>query len=396
MRSSVGRAPRLDLSNPFETALVFLGHSWADNAVADRLYGCLRPHFRVWYDRAPLFGGSQGLGMSLGQPVLPAEVIVVADVAVILISEESIKPGTTSAEELEISLNVARRDGRRVGLVRVPGFEVPVQYTHLRFEEFLPRPSRQRCGRMVSSIRTRLCDLAGLAPLPGISAPTVYQGAGNPELLVNAILHPRGKGLYGLNSVLRSIEKERLVSFIAALPAADKAAVIESLVSIYLADQAGGNQVARQNAVYLVSRLEPGRLDIADLVRRRYPDENDAFLYRGFHLGLGYLGDSNRLHEYVDQLAHNRSHPWQRQRAVNVDFHVLYYGSWQGALSELRDTIRASEPTITELNVVTLGQMSDTFSDADLLDERRSDLVASGADPRLIDEAKAAIVARPR
>jgi len=126
---------------------------------------------------------------------------------------------------------------------------------------------------------------------------------------------------------------------------------------------------------------------------RRHPDEHEGFLYRGHALAQGILGHLDYLRSYVRNLAFSKAPLWEQQREINVDFHILYYGSLAGALAKLRRSIKSCSPwVLLELNVVTLAHISDDLSDVELLDENWNRLRAHGVDKRFLDWARKRIL----
>ena len=386
----------INFGNPFKSALIFLSHSWEDNIEADYLYKFLKKYFQVWYDRAYLIDKNSNQGLFFGKHVLPHTIITKADFILFLASEASMAESSIAKQELDIAENVCRKQ-KKLGLVELYPYKIPADYSAYVFEKFNIATAREDSKRIADSIKKRLLEIAGIIPLKGKSSLIVYQGGSNIDFLLDVLKNKPLAGLYGLNTILRAFEKEHLIRIIYNLPNEEKEKISENLLNIYINYDKLEYSIARQNAVYLLSRINSTKQELATEIQYRYPDEEESFLYRGFHIALGYLGDLNKMHEYVEQLANKRTQVWIKQRKINEDFHILYYGSKAGALEELRATIKNLSPlNLLELNVFTLGLMSNYREDIELLDSQTERLIKHNVDPKIIKAAKDKIMKKLR
>lgn len=379
--------PSIDFSNPFEAALVFLGHSWDDNAESDYLFNELKGHFRIWYDRGSLGGAIYYPGLNIGEPILPRRIIAASDFVLFLASASSMAERTISARELSIAEIETIRLGHGLGLIELAPFRIPAGYGDLKFETFSLASGTDDAARIIDAVKRRLTEIGKLIPLPGTSAPIIYSGSDDLDMFLDAVNHPSRRGLFALNVIPRAAERERLITRLLSMPNTDQEDVTDALLSIYMTDVPGFSLV-RQSAVYLLARLNLNRGDLAKEVRLRFPREDELFLYRGFHIASGFLGNLEVMREYVHGLNSSRALRWSQQRKLNRDFHTIYYGSATGALTELRETIRTQRPlNLLELNVYTLGDMSSGPNDADLLKNHQEILISNGVEPRILRSA---------
>ena len=383
----------VDLGKPFKAALVFLSHSWKDNEVADYLYGKLRDHFQVCYDRAHYLDDAFAAGFTIGDSLLARDLIARVDFFLFLASESSMEEGAISLAELQLADYVDAKFGRRVGIVQIAPYVVPVEYSNRVFETLHYRTRARDAERIVKVVSIRLARAGGLKPIAGLSSKVVYQGGQNLDLLLSLLTGRRSTGVYALNGVIQCAEVERLIRKVVDSGQVDK--VAERLLEIYLFCDSPEHTVARENAVYLLSRLRAGQPEYSSELIRRYPDFEATFLSRGFHVAMGYLGRRDLIDQYVRCLATKTGKTWDKQRSVNVDFHILYLGSMSGALAHLRETITTLSPrNLASLDVFTLGQMSQERSDIGLLEQHATAMESAGVPRSIISQAIEAIAAR--
>ncbi|GAF80651.1 unnamed protein product, partial [marine sediment metagenome] len=329
----------------------------------------------------------------LGDSPLPKKIIAKSDFFLFLASPSSIDTTSGAYAELELA-ELSRRDlGVRLGIVSLESFSVPLEYRTRLFDRF-SWPSRAAdAKRIVQGIAIGLAKRAGMKQLPGRSSPSVFQGGRNTRLILDFLRSDNWRGLYALNAVIPYAEIEIILREIRRSGDGDQ--IADKLVELFLYFDERAYQVAREVAVYLLGRMKMGEMEYSTDVKRRYPDVQNVFLARGFHIALGFLGDQDILSRYVRKLVLDDSPTWDRHRALNEDFHVMYYNSKAGALSVLRESISKLDPGfLLPLNVYTLGQLSEDREDLHLLEQMSDQLVAGGVERRYLRQAMAHIVRR--
>ena len=374
-----------NISNPFQAARIFLSHSWDDNREADYIFKRLNKVFNVWYDRDSSSDPYFSSGIFIGDPVLPRKIISSADFILFLASKSSMDESKTSFRELGIAERISQSHRNNLGLIELKPYQIPDSYKNLKFEKFSLKTADKDIARIIVSIKNRLTELGKLTLVQGYFAPNIYSTADDQDLFLETIEDPLRRGIYALNTIPRALEREKLINNLLSLSKTKRNNITNALYNIYLGMTDPIYSIARQNAVYIVSRLNIGAIDLVHDFRRRHPPIEEGFLYRGFHIACGFLGNLDSMHEYVRGLYKGRSKAWANQRHLNLDFHCVYYGSKNGALLELRDTLKSLHPiNLLELNVFTLGNLSDDSSDVDLLTTNESRLISEGVDPDIL------------
>lgn len=361
---------------PLKLARVFLSHAWQDNSLSDALAAELAARYSLLYDRSTL--------VEIGTPILPREAIVRADFFIFLASAASVASRSMAFEEFRLADASRLRRERRIALVALGDFEVPEDYADTRFERLAEPTVTADCQRICTSLDRRLVELGGLRPTPG-----GLVGGGDVEPIIEFLKEPMRRSGYPFNAVFQKPELDKVIREIQQMPSTDLEEIAGNLLDIYLAGRSDGDQfVLRHNAVYLLSRLKAGSVGIAEQLRASYPGGAETILYRGFHVALGFLGDLDTMTAYVEQLSRRPGPQWDASREFNLMFHIMYYGSVEGALTDLREEIRQIQPiNLLGLDVLTLGGLSGETSDLELLESQHDKLVQAGVDRALVDDA---------
>lgn len=397
--------PALDMSkhiggsltaDPLGAARVFLCHACDDHPYADYLHQILKKRVAVWYDHALDPDSRLLVGGGLGRLPLAREEIAKCDYFVFLASRASMLDNSYAFEELSIATSLLIKRGVPLGIICVDKFEIPEEYRNRVFDSLSWTTRKQDSERIVEAVANELLRIAGWRVLPDNPLNVGFFGGANLNSLLEGSQPDRIRGVYRLNAPYRHGDMTDAIDYVRNLPAARQSQIVEWLLSIFKHDEPSV-VVARQNAAFLLSKIAAGDSTIARLLRRRYPPDEEPFFYRGFHIALALLGDEDTFEDYVRRLAREPSAPWNAQRTINREFHTFYYGSEAGALAELRTTMRSLRPrTLLGLSVFTLGELSQSVVDCDLLKERRGELIASGVDSWIIEQALSKIRERIR
>ncbi len=369
--------------DPLRHARVFLSHSWADIELADALAESLAQRHCLLYDRTLI---------RIGEAVLPREAVVRSDFFLFLASDASMAERSMSFAELRIADASRLRRENRIGLVAVDDHEIEEEWSDALFERIRAVSASEDVDRILDSLRERLIELGGLR-----ETEHALVGGASLEPILDYLMRPTKRGAYPFAAVFRKPQLDGLIKHLIAAPAADRDQIVSNLVDIYLQDSSRERAVIRHNSVYVLSRIDPGNEGLAAELRAAYPERAEMILYRVFHVALGFLGDAAPLHHYVERLALADDPQWREHREFNAWFHRAYYGSIDGALSDLRAEIAALDPpNLLPLDVMTVGDLSASHHDVDLLEHRRDDLVATGVDERVLQQAIAAVRGRAR
>ena len=88
---------------------------------------------------------------------------------------------------------------------------------------------------------------------------------------------------------------------------------------------------------------------------------------------------------------------WAKQRNLNIEFHLLYYGGKEGALAVLRKEIDIlSPPNLLALDVATLGMLSNSHSDIERLSINQLAMETKGVRRSIVRKAIRLIEFRSR
>jgi hypothetical protein len=385
-------------ASPFRQAKVFLSHSWGDNCVSDRLYKILSQEFSVYYDRAPL-ARIDDRPFVLGESVVPTDVISTSDYFLFLASATSTRRGTNAMVELEEALGSSLRQEQRIGIIALEEFNVPrrlaakLLYLRLRLRE-LETDVRE----IVFAVSRRLAILGGIGFNDG-----TFTGANDPRVLVER-LHsitlagtPTRRSLYPLCVGIPKYLVDGLLTYMRGLSDTDRHSVLAKLLEVYLWGKAGEERIARTNAVYILSRLAEEDVSTARAVIARPPQRRDPFSYRSFLVALSFMGVHEPLDAYAQEILSWTPADSRKHNAHNRRYHLYHYGSSDGALINVRRSLKNRErPNLLSLNVATLASMSSDFKDTEFLEANEDMLTKAGVERPLLRHSLLLIWERAR
>jgi len=371
--------------DPLSAVYVFLSHSWDDYPLTDYLAERLADQFTIFYDRSrsSLDAGSRGL--LVGEPAVPETEIVKCDAFIFAASASSLQKDSRPHKELLIAQNLPPGSEPVVAVVALEDFSVPPHLKCFLYLRLKWRDRRRDSEVIADQLRIKLSATGGLKQT---SEGLLVSGSDHSRILV-ALHSEYGKGLYALNAVLPYWEMTSLAKAIRGLGKHDRDNIVNRLVGIYVNEYSNPRcTVARQNAIILASKIVGEDTSILREFERRAPDFPTPFLYRGFHVALGNLGDANSLLDYAMGLQRERGSEWEEQRYINRRFHIDYYGGSDPALRRLRRSLRDMSPVRRlPLNVYTFGEMASNRADFELLEERKSMLLEHGVPEIIVNSA---------
>jgi hypothetical protein len=281
---------------------------------------------------------------------------------------------------------MAPKCGFVLGIVQLYPFKVPVNYSEQIFTSFKWRDREHDTLRIIEGIDSKLAARGGLRMLQGISSPIIYQGGTNLKFLIESLTSPYKQGRYALNAVLLYAEMHALIKYIKDSGTED--VIVNKLLEIFISSDSQDYPIARENAAYILSRLKTGQLEYSSELLKRCPELESYFLARGFHIAMGFLGNASIMDRYMNGLSKGTGRVWEYHRAINRDFHKLYYGNYMGVVLNLRQEIKELLPkNLLALNVFTLGEISKDIQDLELIEQSASKLESAGVPKFILKQA---------
>jgi len=388
--------PSLKLSHdvnfdPFQQAVIFLSHDWGDNDVSDVLYNELRQSFKVLYDRRTSKNVNDPVLMNIGDHKLKREAIVASDMFLFVASNASMNKSSWAFTELQVADGSHLAQSNRIVMIALDEYHIPEIYGNCIYGHCKRATIMADAVTIAESIRIKLAALGGLGKTPyGVVA------GREPSILIERLLDlpTEKRSLYPLAAVFTAPMAQRLIREVQKLPIVDQERLCQALMDIYLWND---HQITRQNAIYLLSRVRNDSPELIVEAGSRYPILDESFLYRGFHVALGFFGNLDATNKYAEQLLTNRSVQWRTQRDLNTQFHLLYYGGKEGTLAILRTEIDTLSPTaLLALAVATLGLISNFQSDVERLSLKQIPMEKKGVSPYVIKKTIRMIELRAR
>ncbi len=363
--------------NPLQSAVVFVAHACSDHKASNFLADEVEKRFRIWYscDRSRATGN-----IRVGSPVFNRKKIASADYVLFLASEASMASSSIAHAELSVAqiLDIKTKTSD-LGIVTLDGFSVPTEFRDLRFESFSWTTRKRDAERITLAIGDALADRSGFVSANKNVLQIATIASASLEQRMEYLSASDQNGAFLFNAITRSAEMAKLVEALKALPKKQKHHSIQRLLDLYLSCDKPQDAVARQNAAFILGKVAEGDLHVARQVKKRFPDFDQPFLFRGVQISLAHLGDVDTLRDYVQNLASEPGAAWDAQRRINRDFHLFYYEGLAGVLNELRTTLRDGRPRqLLALNVVTLSEFSKSKSDLDLLNSNTAYLTHHG------------------
>jgi hypothetical protein len=325
--------------------------------------------------------------MKPGDPVLDRQQVARSDFVLFLASQNSFNSQGIASAELSLAQVLAIRRRTGLGLVALEGFDVPDEYADLLFEHFAWRSRRVDIRRIERSIAQRITRDAKISLIRAPTLGTVWVSATPLQSALEYLTSRSSRTAFKLSAVLKAYEMNRLVEAIQSLNTDDRHRVADRLHEMFL-ETSQSPAVAREQAIYILGRMASTEPELIRDLKDRYPSYNEPFLFRGFHIAMSYGKEQDLFADYLMRLESESSQSWAVQRKINKDFHLLYYNGLPGALRELRTSISQGRPrNILQLNVFTLGHLSDSLADLRLLEARKDDLKVLGVSDKTIRTA---------
>lgn len=377
---------------PFSGATIFISHRCADHGISHAINDYFKNR------KQNTFYSCDG-DASPNKYVIPLQELRNSDVFLFLISGSSLQENCFAWAEYKEAEAMERR--REIIVVRcLIEKEAPfkrVMGTAAIVESFDVENLDLSCENLLNFIHRKIINDFSLIKIKNIYSAHSYYYNDISNLLINrifdeGIMEGGYKKPFYLNFILRAIETAKLVKKAIALPEKEKSYFIDFLKNIILYADDSYN-VAKQNAIYLLGKLEGNNEALAEEILKRMPEQNNRFHYRGFCIGISYLSQISVMECYVHNLMKNgNDYEWRKQRELNILYHQQYYHSNSGVIHQLRQSLtNLKKCNLFSLNLFTLSEFSCDLEDIDFIDSQKQFFRDHGIENSFIEYAKDSI-----
>lgn len=374
---------------PFSGATIFISHRCADHEISHAVNDYFKNR------KQNTFYSCDG-DASPNKYVIPLQELRNSDVFLFLISSSSLQENCFAWAEYKEAEAMEKR--REIIVVRcLIEKEAPfkrVMGTAAIVESFDVENLDSSCENLLNFIHRKIINDFSLIKIKNIYSAHSYYYNDISNLLINrifdeGIMEVGYKKPFYLNFILRAIETAKIVKKAIALPEKEKSYFIDFLKNIILYADDSYN-VAKQNAIYLLGKLEGNNEALAEEILKRMPEQNNRFYYRGFCIGISYLSQISVMEYYVHNLMKNGDdYEWRKQRELNILYHRQYYHSNAGVIHQLRQSLtNLKKYNLFSLNLFTLSEFSCDLEDIDFIDSQKQFFHDHGIENASIEYAK--------
>ena len=359
---------------------ITLLHRRENRDASDYIYKRLSRHFEVFYSGAG--------GLVNGDDVVPVTEINTADINVFLHSKESMYYASISKREFKAALRCKKEIGTPLFIIKLD--DTPLETLDGKIYNRFSCDNRDRdMSHIINDIKCVLDKRAHIHLSTDVKCRDIpsHISSMRPDELVKYLENRKFQTIFPLNFIFKAVETEKIIKTIRGYPNLQQDNIVDRLISIYLNME---NQaiMAKENSLYIVGQLRANDKEILRTFNGRIPGLDTQLLYRGFHVTASSLGGIGEMEQYVRSLAFNTSdNKWERQRTGNGKFTILYYDGIEGALWQLRESIRTGSPhNLLLLNIFTLGQLSKDKNDVYLLEENALKFCESSVSKQILSQ----------
>jgi hypothetical protein len=347
----------------------------------------LRPHCDLQYDQLPSpLSGRELLG--LGRPVAPSHAIQASDLFIFLCSINSLRISSVAYEELSIARAGRLWPEERVTLILLGETTCPAWFQG-RLCARLPTVVTPGDIRAVGArLLRRLAELGGF-----LWQGSFYVGGGEPDRLLETLLAAdRRRSYFELSVPLMKQNTATLIRYASALDIGSQNLLAENLLDLYVSI---GDELTRNNVVYLLSRLMPNDEAVGqELLRIRYAPGVSQYSQRSFAVALASLGHRSVLDYLISRMFRSGDRDsW----LAHSRYHEFYYGSRELAVASARiQLLDARLPHLTSLAIATLAALSSNPGDIDFLEDMWQVLLSRGVSIKHLRLTRRSIANRTR
>lgn len=374
---------------PFSGATIFISHRCADHEISH----VINDYFK--YKKQNTFYSCDG-DATPNKYVIPLQELRNSDVFLFLVSNSSLQEDCFAwAEYKEAEAMEKRKElivvrcliEKKAPFKRIMGSDVIV-------ESFDVESLDSSCEKLLKFIHRKIISDFSLVKIKNICSAHSYYYNDISTLLINrlfdnGIMDGGYKKPFYLNFILRAIETAKIIKNVTTLSEKEKNHFINFLKNIILYADHDYN-VAKQNAIYLLGKLEGNNEVLAKEILKRMPEQTNRFYYRGFCIGISYLSQISVMEHYVRNLRKNDNDcEWRKQRELNILYHRQYYHSNVGVIHQLRQSLtNVKKCNLFTLNLFTLSEFSCDLEDIDFIDNQKQFFYDHGIENSFIEYAK--------
>ncbi len=361
--------------SPFQHAQIFLSYSWNDKPFAINLYRQLSRYFWVWFDSRK---NIRDRTFQIGESVVPEETILHSDFFLCIASDSYFDTNGSAYKEWEIASKSWLNDEKRIGIVTFDDYRV---VKNIHQGRLYVRINNSRIEELINQLKSRLLQLSGI-----VSEKRLYIGGRRTDDVIRSIINinltkkPRVGSLLPISVGMPQIETELVIHRVKQLSELDRNSFTSKLIDIVSWAGNSNDVVARMNAAYILSRLWEDRHKDSNIASYRVLGDSCPFEYRSSRVAASYLGNLDPIFEYAEKLSRVKKTDPKMEHLLkqNIGYHIFYYGSVEAALTAVRNGIRETVKNILPINVITLGYISTSTRDIELIESKENLILSFG------------------
>lgn len=380
-RADLGRSVRRTwrkTTGALGAARIFISHSsqLPDVKIGDAIAVCLARMCNVQYDRSDDIGIGASV-IELGEPVLPLDAIFGCDLFLFVASARSVREESVAFRELRAAVDFGLWVRGRVGVLPVDDCETPAFMSERLFQRVRSEYLDEDCEKVARQVSRKLLSLGGVIELPG-----TFLGGAKPAVLLDRLLNFAPKAsLYEMDLPLQKWATNQLMHELEKMGRASRDAVVSRLFDIVCAR---GPALLKNNAIYMISRLQSGEPGIAVDLLRFGGLHSDPYSRLSLGTASAIAGRGEVLRSYISCLLSDTPEG-QKLRRHHKEYHIFYYGGFREAVNALRKELVAKiQPRLLPLTVCTFSLLENSSFGLELFSSQMGSLRERDVDRNLI------------
>jgi hypothetical protein len=369
------------ITNPFQHAQVFLSYSYDNKPFAINLYRQLKKHFWVWFDSNKI----EDRPFQIGEQVVPEEKIIKSDFFICIASATYFDENRNAYKEWKIANESCLNDEKRIGIVCLGDYKVKnnIHQGRLYISE-----QNSSIDELIKHIKSRLHQLSGI-----VREKKIYVGGRKTDEAIRSIVDidlerkPRIGSLLPISVHIPQIETEFIIHKVLQLKESDQESFTLKLLKIVAHAKKKNDTIPRMNAAYILSKLWKDKHKFSDIASKAVLGDSCPFEYRSSRVAASFLGNMEPIIEYSEIISNPKTHKNNANKYLNqnIEFHNFYYRSVDAALTAIRNNINNVVSNLMSINVITLGHMSTSKRDIEMLENKEKIIISSGVSKEILN-----------
>ncbi len=372
---------------PFIAARVFISHACKDHQFSEYIARKLEVHFDVYYSCNT---NNDSRNMHFDDSTIPDDELAKSDLVLFLASENSLRENSNAKKELSIARSLNVKTGwPSLVIIKLGEAKIHRKYLDTLIGSFCWNNREKDVTVIIQKLKEKLAKQSKYKINKDDNGALKYLLTEPSNELLNKIndFDKFESSLLPFNAVFRSYEMSNLLKCIKQKSDSEQSEVFDKLLKMFF-DTPDSAIYAKQNAVFILGKLNKGQTGLVNEFKKRMPDYNNPFLFRGFNISHAFFSDGkNDFMNYMKLLATESGSEWDKQRLINKNYHILYYHGLAGAIRESIEAISEFKPSLLPLNVFTLGELSCYNENLKFLREKRCELIVRGVSAAIIDNS---------